>query len=38
MTHLNDIILLLEDSTGQRALAPIVQPIDIGAVLDEEAD
>lgn len=37
-THLNDIILLLEDSTGQRALTPIVQPVGFGAVLDEEAD
>lgn len=37
-THLNDIILLLENCPGQRTLSPIVQPVGICAVLDEEAN
>lgn len=37
-TNLNDVILLLENCTGQRTLAAVIQPIGVCPVLKEKPD
>jgi hypothetical protein len=37
-THINHSVFLFEDCTGEWTLAPVIQSVRVGAMLDEQLD